>query len=316
MVLVERGDMTLADPIERWLPELADRRVLRRPDAALDDTVPAARPLLVQDLLASTMGIGWDFDFSRPQTVMEALDARGLATTPPQPAHWKPTDAWLAGLHDLPLHHQPGEHWLYHTSYDVLGALVARVTGRPLGGFLDDVIFDPLGMVDTGFWVPPAKLDRFGPCFGAGAGDGTRGVYDAAAGQWSSPPPFESAGGGLVSTVADFFAFADMLRRGGGGVLSPASVTAITSNHLTPAQVAASGPEPSEPVGWGYGVSVQLDTVAAGLPVGTYGWAGGLGSLWNTDPTADVVAILLTNQAFLTPEPLPITESFRSLFTS
>ena len=198
MVLIERGTLTVDDPIERWLPELADRRVLRAPDAALDDTVPAARPLTVHDLLTSTMGIGWDFDFSRPQIVMEALDARGLATTPPLPARWRPADEWLAGLHELPLHHQPGEHWLYHTSYDVLGVLVARVSGQPLGDFLDEVLFRPLGMTDTAFWVPPAKLGRFGPCFGAGAGAGTRGVYDATDGQWASPPPFESAGGGLV----------------------------------------------------------------------------------------------------------------------
>jgi CubicO group peptidase (beta-lactamase class C family) len=315
-ILVERGVLALDDPIERWLPELADRQVLRTPDAALDDTVPAVRPITVHDLLTSTMGIGWDFAGAAPPTVMDALDARGLATTPPQPAHWKPADEWLAGLHDVPLHHQPGEHWLYHTSYDVLGVLVARAAGQALGAFLDEAVFRPLGMTDTAFWVPPAKRERFGPCFGSEAGDGTRGVYDPADGQWAAPPPFESAGGGLVSTVADYFAFADMLRRGGGGVISPASAAAITSNQLTDAQLAASGPEPGQPVGWGCGVSVQLGSAPGGLAVGTYGWAGGLGSIWHTDPTADVVAILLTNQAILTPEPVPMIDSFRSLFAS
>ena len=109
----------------------------------------------------------------------------------------------------MPLHYQPGERWLYHTSYDVLGALVARVAGQSLGTFFEEAIFRPLGMVDTAFWVPPAEQHRLGACFGATGPDG-RTVYDPAHGQWAAPPPFESGSGGLVSTVADYFAFVDM----------------------------------------------------------------------------------------------------------
>lgn len=312
LALVDAGALGVDDPVDRWLPELADRRVLRTPDAPLDDTVPAVRPITARDLLTSTMGIGWDFDASRPPTVMEALDERGLATTPPHPGAWPSTDDWLQGLHELPLHHQPGERWMYHTSYDVLGALVARVAGQPLGAFLGDAIFRPLGMPDTGFWVPRADRGRFGACFGTVTDQG-RAVYDPADGEWTSPPAFESGGGGLVSTVADYFAFVDMLRRGGRGVLSAASVEAMTTNHCIPPLVL---PPDSEEFGWGFGLSVAISDEPDGLPAGAYGWDGGLGSIWRTDPAADIVAILLTNQAFLTPEPVPITRSFRSIFSS
>src|SRR5690606_5326796 len=136
LALIDAGEIGADEPIDRWLPELADRQALRTFDAPLDDTVPAHRPITIRDVLESTLGIGWDPDFSRPQTVMQALEDRGLATTPPRPAAWRPADEWLAGLHDVPLHHQPGERWMYHTSYDVLGALVARASGQPLGTFL------------------------------------------------------------------------------------------------------------------------------------------------------------------------------------
>jgi CubicO group peptidase (beta-lactamase class C family) len=315
MALVDSGRLAVDDPIERWIPELAGRRVLRAPDSSLDDTVPANRAITVRDLLVSTMGIGWDFDFSRPQTVMQALSDRGLSTTPPLPASWRPVDEWLGGLRDVPNHYQPGDRWLYHTSYDVLGALIGRVAGKSLGTFLEDTIFGPLGMVDTAFCVPPEKQRRFGACFGGPTPDG-RAVYDPPDGQWATPPVFESGGGGLVSTIADYFAFVDMLRRGGRDVLSAGAVRAMTTNQLTDAQIKASGPEPGDDIGWGYGVSVQAGATPAGLPVGTYGWDGGLGSIWRSDPTADVVGILLTNQAFLTPDPLPITRSVRSVFTA
>ena len=130
---------------------------------------------------------------------------------------------------------QPGERWLYHTSGDVLGALVGRIAGKSLGAFLQERIFYPLRMKDTSFHVPAEKLDRFYPCYSsAGIFDG---VQDSA---WLGQPPFESGGGGLVSTVDDYFAFCRMMLKGGEGIVSPASIELMTQDHLTPAQRAGS----------------------------------------------------------------------------
>jgi CubicO group peptidase (beta-lactamase class C family) len=233
----------------------------------------------------------------------------GIGAGPPRPGDTPAPDEWMARMATLPLEYPPGARWLYHVSSDVLGVLLARASGQDLGAFLRERIFDPLGMRDTAFSVPAAALDRFGPCYGAADGDGALAVYDDAVGQWSEPPAFPSGGGGLVSTVDDFFAFAEMLRRGGalGGtrLLSPASVAAMTTDHLTAEQRAASGPDPSGDQGWGFGVGVWRAQVGTTWSPGTYGWDGGLGSTWANDPAQALVGILLTNQMFTDPS-LPL----------
>jgi CubicO group peptidase (beta-lactamase class C family) len=210
----------------------------------------------------------------------------------------------MARLGTLPLEHQPGTRWLYHVGSDVLGVLVAQAAGQDLASFLRERIFEPLGMHDTGFSVPADHLDRFGPCYGGDDGAGGLVVFDEPDGQWSRPPAFASGGGGLVSTVDDVFAFAEMLRGGGraGGtrLLSHASVAAMTSDHLTPEQ-RANGPHPSGDQGWGFGVGVWTARAGTTWSPGSYGWDGGLGSTWATDPAEELVGILLTNQMFTGP---------------
>src|SRR5262245_45441068 len=275
LILLEECRLRLDDPVDDLLPELADRRVLARPGAPLDDTVPAARPITTRDLLTFRFGLGLDVAATRPQTPLARMAELELGQGPPAPSVPPAPDEWVRRLATLPLEYQPGERWLYHTSADLLGVLVARASGQSFDAFLRERIFDPLGMHDTGFSVASEVRDRFGPCFTVDE-RGERQVYDPADGAWSRPPAFPSGGHGLVSTVDDFAVFADMLRAGGayGGerVLSRPSVAAMTTNHLTDGQLATAAPDPSGAIGWGYGVGVVVRRTGPTDSVGSYGW--------------------------------------------
>ncbi|HET6951462.1 MAG TPA: serine hydrolase domain-containing protein [Acidimicrobiales bacterium] len=313
LVLVEECRLRLDDPVDDLLPELADRRVLARPDRPLDDTVPAARPITLRDLLTFRLGLGADFTAPHPQPSMTRAAELGLGVGPPAPAVPPEPDEFMRRLGSLPLEHQPGERWLYHTGADVLGVLIARAAGQPFPEFLAERVCEPLGMVDTGFWVPPADLDRFGPCYSTDPVTGERAVYDPTDGQWSAPPAFPGGGAGLVSTADDMAAFGEMLRSGGvregTRVLSRAAVAAMTRNHLTRAQLAA-GPDPSGAVGWGFGVGVQVRATGLDRSVGGYGWDGGMGTRWSNDPAEDLTAVLMTNQMWTSPAPPAVARDF------
>jgi CubicO group peptidase (beta-lactamase class C family) len=309
LTFVEDCTLRLDDPIDDLLPELADRQVLRASDGPLDDTVPAVRAITLRDLL--TFRLGWGMDFSFPkQTVLEAMAERGLGAGPPQPQRIAPRDEWLAALSPLPLEHQPGERFLYHVGADVLGALLERATGRTLEEVLRERVLGPLGMVDTSFSVPTGKEDRFGSCVGFDLATGEPGVYDAPDGQWSAPPPFASGGAGLVSTIGDYLAFAEMLARGGTvegeRLLSRPTVELMTTNQLT-AEQRDPGPSPDGSLGWGFGVGVQCRRMGV-HNLGSYGWEGGLGSSWHNDPIEDLCGVILTTQMFTDPT-MPVTVS-------
>jgi CubicO group peptidase (beta-lactamase class C family) len=313
LILVEECVLRLDDPVDDLLPELADRQVLVNPDGPLDDTVAAARPITLRDVLTFRLGIGMDFSRFGQQPVFDALAELGLFTGPPRPQGPPAPDEWIRLLGSVPLERQPGERWLYHVGADVLGVLLARAAGQPLEAFLRDRIFEPLGMKDTAFFVPAADLDRFGPAYVRNFETGARELFDPTEGEWATPPAFPSAGGGLVSTVDDYFAFADMLRNGGTRdnvrIVSRASVEAMTIDHLTDEQRAA-GPGFDGALGWGFGVGVQVRRTGPARTVGSYGWDGGLGSTWANDPTEDLIAILLTNQAFDSPLGTRTTNDF------
>lgn len=308
MILLEECLLRLDDPVDAWLPELADRRVLARPDGPMDDTVPARRPITVRDVLTFRLGLGMDFDVAGPQPVLEAMGELGLGTGPPAPATPPEPDEWARRLGTLPLAHQPGEGWLYDTGSDVLGVLVARAAGRPFDQVLRERVFEPLGMADTGFWVPEGERHRFGPSWSVDPATGERTLYDPPDGQWSRPPAFPSGGGGLVSTVDDYLAFASMLLAGGrtasGRLLSRPTVAAMTTDQL-----GGTAPDPDGGLGWGFGVGVQVRRT--GPPsVGSYGWDGGLGSSWVNDPAEDLVGILMTTEAWTAPVPPPVCRDF------
>jgi len=310
MILVEECKLRLDEPVDRLLPELADRKVLKRLDGPLHDTVPAIRPITVRDLFAFTMGFG--IVMAPPDTypIQKAMSDLSLGQGPPSPSAPPAPDEWIRRLGTLPLMHQPGERWMYNTGSDVLGVLIARAAGRPFEAFVRERVFGPLGMRDTGFSVPAEKLHRLATAYLTDPETGALALYDEAeGGQWSSPPAFPSGAGGLVSIVDDYLAFGQMMldqgRRGGQRVLSRPAVELMTTDHLTPEQKAVSGLVPGyfDGHGWGFGLSIvtRRDDIAA-VP-GRYGWDGGLGTSWYSDPKEDMVTILMTQAAWTSPSP-------------
>ena len=311
MMLVEDGKVQLDEPVDRLLPELANRRVLRRIDGPLNDAVPAKRPVTVRDLLTFTWGFGLVFPLDTFPIQKEAT-ALEVSQTPPQPAVPPAPDEWIRRLGTLPLMYQPGERWLYNTGADVLGVLVARASGTPFDHFLRERLFAPLGMKDTDFSVPSSKLDRLPTVYFQNPATKALSVYDAVGPNVvSQAPAFPSGAGGLVSTVDDYLAFAQMLlARGLYGrerILSARSVDLMTSDHLTAAQKARSGLFPGFFVtrGWGFGLTMinRPDEISS-VP-GRYGWDGGFGTSWYNDPTRDLVVILMTQRAMDDSTPAP-----------
>jgi CubicO group peptidase (beta-lactamase class C family) len=300
MILVEECKLRLDEPVDRLLPELADRRVLTRLDAPLHDTVPARRPITVRDLLTFRLGLGTIMGPPDRYPILKAaaeLELSGFG--PPKPATPHAPDEWMRRLGTLPLMGQPGERWMYNTGAYVLGVLIARASGQPFETFLRERIFEPLGMKDTAFSVPASKLDRLAPAYWI---DG--GLHDGVAdGQWSKAPVFPDGGAGLVSTVDDCLAFGQMmLDKGvhrGERILSRPSVEAMTMDQLTPEQKAVSDFFPGfwDTRGWGFGVSVVTRCDGPASSVGRYGWDGGYGTSWANDPKEGVVAILMTQRA-------------------
>ncbi len=313
LTLVEDCRLRLDDPVDDLLPELAARRVLARPGADLDDTVPSPRPITLRDLLTFRLGLGGDFTGTLRQPAMAAMGELRLSTGPPAPAVPPPPDEWMRRLGTLPLEFPPGDRWLYHTGADVLGVLVARAAGRPFEDVLAERLFEPLGMADTAFWVPEDRRHRFGACYTTDPATGDRVAYDEADGQWAAPPAFPGGGAGLVSTVDDFLAFAEMLLAGGSHrgrrILSRPTVEALTTNQLTPDQLATSAPVPGVR-GWGLGVGVVVRRTGPALSVGSYGWDGGMGTRWSTDPAEGLVALLFANQTWTSPLAPPVCQDF------
>jgi CubicO group peptidase (beta-lactamase class C family) len=309
MILLEECVVRLDEPVERFLPELANRRVVKRIDGPVDDTVAADRPITVRDLLTFRMGFG---GYLGPCPVNDMAAPLKLSVGPPQPSLPPEPDEWMRRFSTLPLMCQPGERWLYHTGSDVLGVLIARAVGMPLAQFLRERIFEPLGMRDSGFHVPAADVGRLATSYLTNPVNGTLSVFDARDGQWASPPAFPSGGGGLVSTADDFLVFAKMLLRGGSPLLSRPSVETMTTNHLTPQQRAIGGffPDDFAARGWGFGVGVVTRRDDPAAPIGQYGWDGGLGTIWRNDPSEQMVAILMTNVAWTSPHPPVIAQDF------
>jgi CubicO group peptidase (beta-lactamase class C family) len=320
MILVEECRLRLDEPVDRLLPELANARVLRSLDSAVDDTVPADRPISVRDLLTFRLGTGMIMAMPGTYPIQVAMDEARLAQGPPSPSIAPGPDEWIKRLGTLPLIYQPGERWMYNTGSDVLGVLIARAAGQPFDTFLRERIFEPLGMVDTGFSVPADKINRLVTSYSTDFATGTLAVYDeAATGQWSRPPSFPSGAGGLVSTVDDFAAFARMLlnkgRHGNDRILSRPSVETMTTDQLTPAQKAVSGLVAGffDSHGWGFGVSVVTHRVNIWEPVGRFGWDGGLGTSGYSDPHEDMITILMTQRAWTSPAPPDVCVDFSTL---
>ena len=319
MILVEECRLRLDESIEPWLPELANRRVLKSLSSQPDDTVPAVRAITVRDLLTYRMGFGSVMAMPGTYPIQALIrDLRIGGDGPMLPTQSPSTDEWLRNLGSLPLLAQPGERWMYQVSGDVLGALIARVSGQPLGTFMRERIFDPLGMKDTAFHVPAEKIGRLPEFYffnrQANAVDVFDGMADSA---WGSEPPFESAGGGLVSTVDDYFAFSRMMlnkgQHGGEQILSRASVELMTSDQLTPEQRAGSELFFGTYSSWGFGMAVDIAREQVFHTPGRFGWTGGFGTTAYTDPAEGMIGILFTQRMMDSPEPPKVFTDFWTL---
>jgi CubicO group peptidase (beta-lactamase class C family) len=305
MLLVEDCVLHLDDPVDAFLPELANRQVLRAIDSMLEDTVSATRPTTLRDLLTLRLGLGAIFAPPGKYPIQRALDEAGLSPGPVLPD--MTADELMQRLGRLPLLYQPGERWLYNTGFDILGVLIGRASGMSFGEFLQTRIFAPLGMKDTGFSVPASKLDRLPAAYWRNPETDELQIFDRIEdSRWSMPARFESGAGGLVSTVDDMLVFGRMMLANGRyddeRLLSRPMITLMTSDQITPEQKAASAADSFpgfwDSHGWGFGVSIDTRCDDLASTPGHYGWYGGYGMSWYVDPAEELIGILMTQRVW------------------
>src|SRR5437588_111895 len=217
MILIEEGVIRLDDPVDGFLPELANVKVHQRVDSPLDDVVPVNRAIMVRDLLTFTLGTGLIFALPGTYPIQEAIDQAGLGPGAPDPSRQPAPDEWIRRLASLPLLYQPGDRWMYNIGSEVLSVLISRASGRRLDDFMRERIFDPLGMRDTGFWVSADAIDRL-----------------------------------------------------------------VTSHEIASS-------------------------------IGKYGWDGGMGTSWYSDPAEEMVTILMTQVSWSSPNPPNVFRDFWTL---
>lgn len=300
MALVEEGLIRLDQPVDCRLPELADRRVLRMMDGPLEDTVPAERALTLRDLLTFRCGIGATMSPPGSTPLQRAMAELEVAPGPDAFPH--SAEEFMGRIGRLPLAHQPGMRWMYHTGFDILGVLVARAAGQPLAEVLRTRLLEPLGMRDTGFHAAAEQLDRLATCYRADQAGNLVIADPARGGKWSRPPAFASGSTGLVSTADDLLAFGRMMlaqgRAGATRILARPTLEAMVTDQITPAQKSVSPFFPGfwDQTGWGLGLGVitRRDGIAASP--GRFGWNGGYGTSWWCDPREDLVGVLLTQR--------------------
>jgi CubicO group peptidase (beta-lactamase class C family) len=304
-MLMEEGAFKLDDPITKWAPEFADMKVLKSPSGPLDETYPAPRQITFDDLFTHRAGLAYGFTSVGPIAYAheKALgDVLNAEMTP---------DAWMAALASLPLSFAPGERFHYSHATDVLGFLVGRIAGKDFRDVLFERIFQPLGMVDTDFWIPSEKRERAAVVYRQ---DPKTGALDAVAfRRHESPPVYCGGGGGLISTADDYLKFARMLlKRGevdGVRLLKPETVDLMRTNRLTEAQrqIDFLGMPFWMSQGFGLGLSVVMDAEKhawmGAASEGSFGWPGAFGTWWQADPVEDLIAIyLIQNSMPLGPE--------------
>ncbi len=287
MMLVEQGRLQLTDAVAKYLPAFADVRVGVERDGVLQ-RVPPARAMTVQDLLRHTAGL--TYEFHEPSIV------RGLYTQADLFTRKRTNAEFCATLAALPLMVSPGTRWEYSRATDVLGRLLEVLSGEPLGAHLHRVIFTPLGMADTGFHVPAAQQHRLAEGFAIDPDTGAAVEMH----EVRMPPRFESGGGGLVSTAADYMRFCRLLLQGGelDGVrlLGRHTLAWMTADHID-TQGADSTQRDQLPPGYGFGLGFAVRTHAgmSALPgsVGSFGWSGAAGTLFIVDPAEQLTGVLM-----------------------
>jgi CubicO group peptidase (beta-lactamase class C family) len=298
MILYEHGLFQLDDPISAFIPAFKDMTIYRSGPAENPITEPATRPITIQNLMTHTSGLTYGIG---NEGVIPELYVKNQTEFYPQDG---PLELAVNRLAGIPLEFNPGSQWEYSVSFDVLGRLVEVVSGKSLDVFFREKIFEPLGMIDTDFYVPKTKWDRFVSLYG-NTPESTLSLLESPE---NSPLTGKvetfSGGGGLVSTLADYFCFTEMLRRKGElnnqQLLGRKTVDLMTCNHL-PGDLADMG-QPTfcettyEGIGFGLGMSVLLNPAKAkivGSP-GEYAWGGYASTAFWIDPVEDLTVIFLT----------------------
>lgn len=311
MILYEEGKFMLQDPVSKYLPELGKLSVLiddplkdegpvfNIPDLDEDSapaptvdtsnlkTEPARRDMTVQDLMRHTSGL--TYGFFGNSTVDRLYMEAGILTR----------DADLADmvskLGKIPLKHQPGTTWEYSVSVDVQGRLVEVLSGTPFDQYLDERIFKPLGMVDTGFYMPPEKMHRFAQMYSPDRNGGIVPADPNLSRNFVEKPGLFSGGGGLVSTAADYYRFCQMLLNGGelngARILSRKTIELMTANHLVDGIIG--GPSGGYGFGLGFAVAEDLGAIGSATSVGEYNWGGAAGTRFWIDPAEEFIGIYM-----------------------
>ncbi|GHO85054.1 serine hydrolase domain-containing protein [Dictyobacter formicarum] len=327
LTLVEEGKIRLYDPVDAWLPELANRMVMRDPQGSPDDVYPSPRAITLHDLLTYRLGIGWGASSLRPRIF--ALTAAPIADVLQIPNRERlAPDAWMARLGEFPLLYEPGTRWLYQVASDILGVLITRITGKPLETFLREYLFEPLGMVDTSFVVPAEKRSRLATFYVSAPGRELEMRDHPRNTGWAEPPLFQAGAGGLVSTVDDFQRFGRMLLNKGEldgvRILSRKTVEAMTTDYLTPEQHTHPfsnfdryDMDPSAGMwdnwGFGYGVAVRTRRIGLGPGVGSFFWPGAFGTTWIADPQEQLMATLMPQVLGTNPFYTQLSEDFLAM---
>ncbi len=299
MSLYERGLVALNDPVHRYIPGWRKLAVRKGGSWPLFTTEPCKRPMTVRDLLMHTSGL--TYDFMRASNIDRAYRKQGVGLM--RPGYTLQT--MIDQLARLPLEFSPGERWNYSLATDVLGYLVELISGMSFPDYLRRTIFEPLGMVDTAFEISPDKLDRFASCYMLDA-DGNMVLQDDGQDSQFAERSFFSGGGGLVSTLHDYFRFCQMLHNGGSlddrRIIGSRTLAYMRRNHLPNgvdmSQIAMGSFSETayEGVGFGLGFAQKVDPVRNGHPgsKGSYFWGGLASTLFWIDPIEELTVIFMT----------------------
>jgi CubicO group peptidase (beta-lactamase class C family) len=297
MTLYERGAFQLNDPVSRVIPEWKDQQVWVSGEGGAMQTRAPAQPMTFRHILSHSGGLTYG---ATDHPVDKAYRAQGVRRGTGETLR-----EFVEKLARVPLRYEPGEHWLYSLSTDVCGYLVEALSGKRFDRYLQEQIFDPLGMKDTSFWVTPEKIDRFAANYQRQPDKTLKLIDDPATSAFITQPSFYSGGGGLTSTTADYYRFCEMLRRGGEldgqRILGPRTIELMTKNHLaggrslTEMALGGRSETASDGVGFGLGFAMTLGEVeSGGYGSGDYYWGGAASTIFWVDPREDLVVIFMT----------------------
>ena len=291
MQLYEQGLFKLWDPVSKYLPGFKNPKIAReKPDGSYE-IVDAKGEVTMRQLFTMTSGVPYGWADTAAGRIRIEKEKEWMSN----PLSFPGTVGYVNLVGQLPLAFEPGERWMYGFSIDVLGAVIEVLTGKSLGEYLKENVFDPLGMTDTGFFVPADKLDRIATLYNI-----NEGMKPSDRGAPTSKPEFESGGGGMFSTVRDYSRFAQMLLHGGTldgvRILGRKTIDLISTDHLTPEQRRSDNWDTQRGYGYGLGVRVMTNPELAGIngSVGEWGWDGAFGNWFCVDPKENLTCVYLT----------------------